>query len=186
MTYDEYFRILGKRLPLILLISLFCAVLLFFSTVLISPKQYEAETLFSIRNRDVYETGMTSADIAASEALTDAVMALMRGLHNGTGTLSFEKLGAGVFRVFLSGTNEESLRASLRELSALSEERIPSLLQFASLTQVQEISLRVLPGKSLRNAAVGFVISLALGAVLVLLEAEKQRKKSKQKMTVNR
>lgn len=186
MTYDEYFRVLGRRLPLILLISLFCAGLLFFATVLFSPKQYEAETLFSIRNRDFYENGMTSADITASEALTDAVMALMRGMHNGTGTLSFEKLGAGVFRVRLSETDARMLSASLKELSAVSEEQIPTLLQFASLTQVEEISVRVLPGKSLRNAAVGFVISLAFCAVGVLLEAEKQRKKSKQKMIINR
>jgi capsular polysaccharide biosynthesis protein len=181
MTYEEYFRVLSKRLPMILLISLFCAVLLFFVTVFFSPKQYEAETLFSIRNRDVYENGMTNADIAASEALTDAVMALMRGLHNGTGSLSFEKLGAGVFHVRLLGTNEEGLLSSLRALSAVSEERIPALLQFASLTQVNELSLRELSGKSLRNAAVGFVLSFAFCGGAVLLKAEKQRKKSNQK-----
>ncbi len=176
MTYDVYFRACKKRAPFILLISLFLAGMMFFMTVFFVPQNYEAEALFCIRNRDVYESGMTSADLAASETLTDAVMALMRGLHNGTGTLSFEKLGAGVFRVKLSGTDANILRASLETLSHSAEETIPPLLQFASLTQVQEISLQALPKKTFRNAVIGFALGLAVCAVGVLFEAENRQK----------
>ena len=113
MTYRELLLSLRRRVLPILLASVLCGAVAFSVTAFLLPKRYAASTVFCVRNRAGYEEGITSADLAACESLTAPCIALMTGseimglasesLGGMTESalksrLSFENMGAGVFR----------------------------------------------------------------------------------------
>ena len=73
MTIPDFLHLLRRRTRLILSVTLICGVISLAVTAFILPHEYTAYATFCVRNRSDYGDGITSADLAACESLTEPV-----------------------------------------------------------------------------------------------------------------
>ena len=187
MTYRELLLSLRRRVLPILLASVLCGAVAFSVTAFLLPKRYAASTVFCVRNRAGYEEGITSADLAACESLTAPCIALMTGseimglasesLGGMTESalksrLSFENMGAGVFRMSVTDGDAERARAAALAIAEASVSRIPAVIDAGTLSVIDGVSVTPLARPAGRNAVIGFAAGLAVSVCFVIfLEA---------------
>lgn len=187
MTYRELLLSLRRRALPILLASVLCGVAFFSVTAFLLPERYAASTVFCVRNRTGYEEGITSADLAACESLTASCITLMTGseimslasesLGSMTESalksrLSFENMGAGVFRMSVTDGDAERARAAALAITETSVLRIPEAINAGALTVIDGVSVTPLARPAARNAVIGFAAGLAVSVCFVIfLEA---------------
>ena len=177
MTYSDFFRIIKRRILYILIASLVLSEAFFFVSAFVLPETHEVSAVFCIRNREDVETGISGADITASDALVEAGIVLMEGMHDGIGELAFDKLGAGVFRVTLQGSDEDAMLLSLESLAETASQEIPKLLGCSSLTVITPIGAEEMPKNAAASAILGAVVGFSASVVvLILLEKNKLKK----------
>jgi|GEM_PF-4135959 hypothetical protein len=191
MTYRELLLSLRRRALPILLVSFLCGAAFFSVTAFLLPERYVASTVFCVRNRTGYEEGITSADLAACESLTDPCIALMTGseimsLASGSldgmtesalkSRLSFENMGAGVFRMSVTDGDAERARAAALAIAEASVPRIPAVIDAGALTVIDGVSVTPLARPAGRNAVIGFAAGLAVSVCFVIFSAARGKK----------
>ena len=191
MTYRELLLSLRRRALPILLVSFLCGAAFFSVTAFLLPERYVASTVFCVRNRTGYEEGITSADLAACESLTDPCIALMTGseimsLASGSldgmtesalkSRLSFENMGAGVFRMSVTDGEAERARAAALAIAEASVPRIPAVIDAGALTVIDGVSVTPLARPAGRNAVIGFAAGLAVSVCFVIFSAARGKK----------
>lgn len=191
MTYRELWLSLRRRALPILLVSFLCSVAFFSVTAFLLPERYVASTVFCVRNRTGYEDGITSADLAACESLTDPCIALMTGseimslasesLDGMTESalksrLSFENMGAGVFRISVTDGDAERARAATLAIAEVSVPRIPAVIDAGALTVIDGVSVTPLAHPAGRNAVIGFAAGLAASVCFVIFSVARGKK----------
>lgn len=191
MTYRELLLSLRRRALPILLVSFLCGAAFFSVTAFLLPERYVASTVFCVRNRTGYEEGITSADLAACESLTDPCIALMTGLEimslaSGSldgmtesalkSRLSFENMGAGVFRMSVTDGDAERARAAALAIAEASVPRIPAVIDAGALTVIDGVSVTPLARPAGRNAVIGFAAGLAVSVCFVIFSAARGKK----------
>ena len=191
MTYRELLLSLRRRALPILLVSFLCGAAFFSVTAFLLPERYVASTVFCVRNRTGYEEGITSADLAACESLTDPCIALMTGseimsLASGSldgmtesalkSRLSFENMGAGVFRMSVTDGDAERARAAALAIAEASVPRIPAVIDAGALTVIDWVSVTPLARPAGRNAVIGFAAGLAVSVCFVIFSAARGKK----------
>lgn len=82
MTIPDFLHLLRRRALLILSVTLICGVISLAVTAFILPHEYTAYATFCVRNRSDYGDGITSADLAACESLTEPCIAFDYGFGN--------------------------------------------------------------------------------------------------------
>ena len=191
MTYRELLLSLRRRALPILLVSFLCGAAFFSVTAFLLPERYVASTVFCVRNRTGYEEGITSADLAACESLTDPCIALMTGseimsLASGSldgmtesalkSRLSFENMGAGVFRMSVTDGDAERARAAALAIAEASVPRIPAVIDAGALSVIDGVSVTPLARPAGRNAVIGFAAGLAVSVCFVIFSAARGKK----------
>ena len=191
MTFRELLLSLRRRALPILLVSFLCGAAFFSVTAFLLPERYVASTVFCVRNRTGYEEGITSADLAACESLTDPCIALMTGseimsLASGSldgmtesalkSRLSFENMGAGVFRMSVTDGDAERARAAALAIAEASVPRIPAVIDAGALTVIDGVSVTPLARPAGRNAVIGFAAGLAVSVCFVIFSAARGKK----------
>lgn len=185
MTYRELLLSLRRRVLPILLVSLLCGAGLFFVTAFLLPERYAASAVFCIRNRTEYREGITSADLAACESLTEPCIALMTGsevmalasdlLPDGMtegalqGGLSFENMGAGVFRLTVTDASAERAGAAASAIAEAAVLRIPAAIDAGTLSVIDGVSVERQGRPAARNAVMGFAAGLAVSICFVII-----------------
>ena len=178
MTYSDFFRIIKRRILYILIASLVLSEAFFFVSAFVLPETHEVSAVFCIRNREDVETGISGADITASDALVEAGIVLMEGMHDGIGDeLTFDKLGAGVFRVTLQGSDEDAMLLSFESLAERASQEIPALLGCSSLTVITPIGAEEMPKNVAASAVLGAVVGFSASVVVLLLLEKNKLKK---------
>ncbi len=180
MTYRMCFHALFQHKKYLCLQTVSVALIFFLVTWLLLPTRYEATSLFCIRNQTATGQGVTASDLEASETLTEAVIALMEGMHDGESVFASRRMGAGVFRIVLTGNDRESLSSFMQVLSARAQESIPSLLQFASLTEIATQTSKEIPKNYILNTAAGAAIGFFTASALIFVLADRDLKKRNQ------
>lgn len=190
MTYRELLLSLRRRALPILLVSFLCGAAFFSVTAFLLPERYVASTVFCVRNRTGYEEGITSADLAACESLTDPCIALMTGseimsLASGSldgmtesalkSRLSFENMGAGVFRMSVTDGDAERARAAALAIAEASVPRIPAVIDAGALTVIDGVSVTPLARPAGRNAVIGFAAGLAVSVCFVIFRRRAEK-----------
>lgn len=183
MTYRELLLSLRRRALAILLISLLCGAAFFSVTAFLLPPSYVASVVFCVRNRSEYKEGITSADLAACESLTAPCIALMTGseimgiasgsLDNMTesvlrGKLSFETMGAGVFRMSAVDGNAKRASAAVLAVAENSVLQIPAAIDAGALTVIDGVSVEKRERPAARNAVIGFAAGFAISVCFVI------------------
>ena len=156
-----------------------------FSLSCIFAVQYTASTTFCVRNRISYEDGITSADIAACESLTGPCMALISGSQTMTlvaqdfdglsasdlsAMISFEDMGAGVFRMSVADGNAGRRRRRLPCASARRRQpEIPSSLNAGTLSVIDGVTVTKDSPPAVRGVLIGLLAGFAVSAAVTLL-----------------
>lgn len=184
MTIPDFVHLLRRRAVPILLTMLVCGALALAVVFLLLPERYTASTTFCVRNRTGYEDGITSADIAASESLTGPCIALISGSETMalaaqefegvsaaalSSMLTFEDMGAGVFRMSVADGNAGRAQAVAMRICEVSVLRIPSSLNAGSLCVIDDVTVTKNSPPVVRGVFVGLLSGFALSVIAVLL-----------------
>lgn len=174
MTIPDFLHLLRRRTLLILSVTLICGVISLAVTAFILPHEYTAYATFCVRNRSDYGDGITSADLAACESLTEPCIALITGSETMAlaareldgmsdeelrGMLEFEDMGAGVFRMSVSGRDSEQTRLIALKITETATLRIPAALNAGSLSVIDGVTVT----QNSRPVARGIFLGLIAG-----------------------
>ena len=184
LTIPDFLRLLKRRAVPILLSMLACGILALFLVLYILPAQYTASTTFCVRNRISYEDGITSADIAACESLTEPCMALISGSQTMTlaaqdfdglsasdlsAMISFEDMGAGVFRMSVADGNAGRAQAVAVRVCEEAAAQIPSSLNAGTLSVIDGVTVTKDSPPAVRGVLIGLLAGFAVSAAVTLL-----------------
>ena len=161
--------------------TVLCGAVLFVTTAFFLPDTYSASVVLSVRNRTNYENGISNADLAASEMLVEPCIALLREKTEPRISVIFEKHGAGIFAIQVTGTDADAVRIFAAALTADATEQLAGLVNAASVSVIKESETSILPRKTARNTVIGLAAGFALGTAGVLYADAVSRKNREKK-----
>lgn len=194
MTIPDFLHLVRRRALAILLTMLICGALALAVTLWILPVRYTASTTFCVRNRTGYEDGITSADIAACESLTEPCIALISGAETMAlaaqdfdgitevellSVLSFEDMGAGVFRMSVTDGSAGRAQAIAARICEVSVGRIPASLNAGTLSVIDDVTVTKNTPPAARGLFIGFLAGAAVSVLAVLLWDNRGSRKSR-------
>lgn len=190
MTYRALFEMLRKYWSLTVGLTFLGALFAYFITLWCVHPVYTASVMLCVRNRESYEGGISSADIAASEALAGSCAQVLAGgdmMESVSSELSgisaselvlhlrFTYREAGVLTLSVSDADRIRAQHAAQLLAEAAVSVVPEKINAGAITIIDSVSVSDGSRPLVSNTVIGTVAGLFAGFVLSILIGERKK-----------